>query len=101
MTTPSPSVSPNFVVSRPLASAPPPLAGSSELRVRLFSHWPDLYARALRFSRNNAVAEDVLQDTFERAMRFEDQFEPNSNLRAWLHRIIVSVFYHPLSPPAP
>ena len=25
-------------------------------------------------------------------MRFEDQFEPNSNLRAWLHRIMVSVF---------
>jgi RNA polymerase sigma-70 factor (ECF subfamily) len=64
----------------------------SELRARLASYWPDLYHRALRLSRNEAVAQDVLQDTFERALRFEDQYEPNSNLRAWLQRILLSVF---------
>src|SRR5438128_392251 len=64
----------------------------SELRSRLAAHWPDLYHRALRLARNDAVAQDVLQDTFERALRFEDQYEPNSNLRAWLQRILLSVF---------
>jgi RNA polymerase sigma-70 factor, ECF subfamily len=64
----------------------------SELRSRLSAYWPDLYSRALRLSRNDAIAQDVLQDTFERALRFEDQYEPNSNLRAWLQRILLSVF---------
>ncbi len=69
-----------------------PANPSSELRSRLAAYWPDLYSRALRLSRNDAVAQDVLQDTFERALRFEDQYEPNSNLRAWLQRILLSVF---------
>jgi RNA polymerase sigma-70 factor (ECF subfamily) len=64
----------------------------SELRARLTVHLPDLYNRALRLARNHAVAQDVLQDTFERALRFEDQYEPDSNLRAWLQRILLSVF---------
>ncbi len=64
----------------------------SELRARLGAYWPDLYRRALRLSRNDAVAQDVLQDTFERALRFEGQYEPDSNLRAWLQRIMLSVF---------
>jgi len=64
----------------------------TELRARLAAHWPDLYHRALRLARNDAVAQDVLQDTFERALRFEGQYEPGSNLRAWLQRILLSVF---------
>jgi RNA polymerase sigma-70 factor (ECF subfamily) len=71
---------------------PRPGNDDSELRSRLAAHWPDLYSRALRLSRNDAIAQDVLQDTFERALRFEDQYEPNSNLRAWLQRILLSVF---------
>jgi RNA polymerase sigma-70 factor (ECF subfamily) len=65
---------------------------ATELRAHLAAHWPDLYHRALRLARNDAVAQDVLQDTFERALRFEDQYEPGSNLRAWLQRILLSVF---------
>jgi RNA polymerase sigma-70 factor (ECF subfamily) len=64
----------------------------SELRAHLVAHWSDLYSRALRLARNEAIAQDVLQDTFERALRFEKQYEPNSNLRAWLQRILLSVF---------
>lgn len=64
----------------------------SELRAHLTTYWPDLYNRALRLARNEAIAQDVLQDTFERALRFEGQYEPNSNLRAWLQRILLSVF---------
>ncbi|HEX9295849.1 MAG TPA: RNA polymerase sigma factor [Polyangiaceae bacterium] len=67
-------------------------APESELRAGLTTHWPDLYRRALRLARNETVAQDVLQDTFERALRFETQYEPNSNLRAWLQRILLSVF---------
>src|SRR5258708_20312874 len=65
---------------------------ATELRTRLADFRPELYARALRLARNDAVAQDLLQDTLERALRFESQYEPNSNLRAWLQRILLSVF---------
>jgi RNA polymerase sigma-70 factor (ECF subfamily) len=67
-------------------------APESELRAHLAAYWPDLYRRALRLTRNDAIAQDVIQDTLERALRFEDQYEPHSNLRAWLQRILHSVF---------
>ena len=67
-------------------------APETELRAGLRTHWPELYRRALRLARNESVAQDVLQDTLERALRFERQYEPNSNLRAWLQRILLSVF---------
>jgi RNA polymerase sigma-70 factor (ECF subfamily) len=78
--------------AQPHACFPNSTQGASELRSRLAAHWPDLYHRALRLARNDAVAQDVLQDTFERALRFESQYEPDSNLRAWLQRILLSVF---------
>jgi RNA polymerase sigma-70 factor (ECF subfamily) len=85
------TASPSHALSRPAAAAPR-AAQPTELRARLAAHWPDLYNRALRLARNDALAQDVLQDTFERALRFEDQYEPGSNLRAWLQRILLSVF---------
>jgi RNA polymerase sigma-70 factor (ECF subfamily) len=65
---------------------------ATELRDHIGKHFGELYAHALRLARNATVAQDILQDTFERALRFESQYEPNSNLRAWLHRILLSVF---------
>ena len=53
---------------------------------------PMLRARALRLSRDGAAAEDLVQDTLERALRFASTFEPDSNLRAWTHKILLSVF---------
>jgi RNA polymerase sigma-70 factor (ECF subfamily) len=83
-----------MTASLPIAysRAKPPRGPESELRSRLTTHLPDLYSRALRLSRNDAVAQDVLQDTIERALRFEGQYEQGSNLRAWLQRILLSVF---------
>jgi RNA polymerase sigma-70 factor (ECF subfamily) len=75
-------------LSAPRITSPP----ASELRDQIGKYWPELSARALRLARNQATAEDLLQDTFERALRFESQYEPNSNLRAWLYRILLSVF---------
>jgi RNA polymerase sigma-70 factor, ECF subfamily len=47
-----------------------------------------LYATALRLTRNRADAEDLVQDTFVKALRFSDRFEPGTNLRAWLSTIL-------------
>ena len=47
-----------------------------------------LYATAMRLTRNRADAEDLVQDTMVRALRFRDRFEPGTNLRAWLYTIL-------------
>jgi RNA polymerase sigma-70 factor (ECF subfamily) len=47
-----------------------------------------LYRTALRLTRSPADAEDLVQDTYLRAFRAADQFEPGTNLRAWLFTIL-------------
>jgi RNA polymerase sigma-70 factor (ECF subfamily) len=47
-----------------------------------------LYRTARRLSRDPADAEDLVQDTYLRAFRAADQFEPGTNLRAWLFTIL-------------
>jgi RNA polymerase sigma-70 factor (ECF subfamily) len=47
-----------------------------------------LYRAALRLSRTSADAEDLVQDTYLKAFRAADRFEPGTNLRAWLFTIL-------------
>lgn len=47
-----------------------------------------LYATALRLTRNRPDAEDLVQDTIVKALRFSDGFERGTNLRAWLYTIL-------------
>ena len=47
-----------------------------------------LFATAMRLTRNRADAEDLVQDTVVKALRFRDRFEPGTNLRAWLYTIL-------------
>jgi RNA polymerase sigma-70 factor (ECF subfamily) len=47
-----------------------------------------LYATALRLTRNRADAEDLVQDTFVKALRFSDRFARGTNLKAWLYTIL-------------
>ena len=47
-----------------------------------------LYATALRLTRNRADAEDLVQDTFVKSLRFAGSFTPGSNLKAWLFTIL-------------
>lgn len=51
-----------------------------------------LYAAALRLTGSRAQAEDLVQDTMLQAYLAWDRFEPGSNLRAWMHRILVNGF---------
>jgi RNA polymerase sigma-70 factor, ECF subfamily len=53
---------------------------------------PDLRGRAIRLAGNTALADDLLQDTVERSLRFSSQYEPGTNLRAWVSQILFSVF---------
>lgn len=51
-----------------------------------------LYAGALRMTRNPADAEDLLQETFVRAFSAFHQYQDGTNLKAWLYRILTNTF---------
>src|SRR6476646_10187304 len=55
-------------------------------------HMSALYAAALRMTRNERDAEDMVQDALLRAYRFFDTFEAGTNCKAWLFRILTNVF---------
>jgi len=51
-----------------------------------------LYAMALRLTRNPTDAQDLVQDTLIRAYAAFGRFQQGTNLKAWLYRILTNVF---------
>jgi RNA polymerase sigma-70 factor, ECF subfamily len=51
-----------------------------------------LYAAAMRMTRNPADAADLVQETFVKAFKAFGQFEQGTNLKAWLYRIQTNTF---------
>jgi RNA polymerase sigma-70 factor (ECF subfamily) len=51
-----------------------------------------LYAAAMRMTRNPADAEDLVQDTYVKAFAAFHQFQEGTNLKAWLYRILTNSF---------
>lgn len=63
------------------------------------NHRPALLRAALKFCHGDeALAEDMVQDTYVKALRHADRFASGTNLRAWLLRIlyntVMSVYRH-------
>jgi RNA polymerase sigma-70 factor, ECF subfamily len=53
---------------------------------------PSLYNIASWLSRNPTDAEDLVQETFLKALRGFSSFEPDSNFRAWIFRILRNTY---------
>jgi RNA polymerase sigma-70 factor (ECF subfamily) len=81
-------------VPNPVAARRAPVVASDtqELRAGLVALIPELRARASRLCGDPSAADDVVQDTIERALRFEGQYQRGTNLRAWAFQILFSVF---------
>lgn len=63
-----------------------------EIDILLREHINGLYSLALRMTRNQLDAEDLVQDTALKAYRFFHKFEPGSNFKAWIYRILTNNF---------
>ncbi|MFP5251885.1 MAG: sigma-70 family RNA polymerase sigma factor, partial [Actinomycetes bacterium] len=51
-----------------------------------------LYAAAMRMTRNPADAADLVQETLLKAYAAYDSFQQGTNLRAWLYRIQTNTY---------
>jgi RNA polymerase sigma-70 factor, ECF subfamily len=61
---------------------------SARFSDELLRQAPDLYRLARRLTGNQADAEDLVQDTFSRALLSQAQYRPDTQLRAWVFRIL-------------
>ncbi len=76
-----------------------PLAGqetAEDPREELVEHLRSLRAFAISLTRNVTAADDLVQDTIVKAWSNFDKFEPGTNLRAWLFRILRNTFFSDL-----
>lgn len=55
-------------------------------------HMDALYRTALRMTKNESDAQDLVQEAYVKAYRFWDKFELGSNCRAWLFKIMTNIF---------
>src|SRR5262245_17457990 len=78
------------VSSRPRDRFAHPTASNRE--DLLLRELPVLRERARFLERNQAGAEDLVQDTMEKALRSWARFKPGSSVRAWLLRIMQNQF---------
>ncbi|MDP9265091.1 MAG: sigma-70 family RNA polymerase sigma factor [Chloroflexota bacterium] len=65
---------------------------SDEFEEQALSYLDALYRTGLRMTRSEAEAQDLVQETYIKALRFRDQFTPGTNLKAWLFRILTNTF---------
>src|ERR1700692_5056896 len=66
-----------------------PLAGFEELAMPLFD---SLYNFARWLAQNSNDAEDLVQETYMKALRSFASFQPGSNFRAWIFQILRNTF---------
>jgi len=69
-----------------------PGPGDESFEVGLLAHLPVLRHVALRLTRRQHDAEDLVQETVARAIAHQAQFHRGTNLRAWLLTIERSIF---------
>jgi len=65
----------------------------SAFEKEILKHIDSLYNTALRLTRNESSARDLVQDAYLRAVKFWKSFEKGTNSRAWMYKILMNLFY--------
>jgi RNA polymerase sigma factor (sigma-70 family) len=71
---------------------PSPAARSAAFEELALPLFPSLYNHAFWLARNQAEAEDLVQETFTKALRAFDSFQSSTNFKAWIFRILRNTF---------
>ncbi|MBX3091801.1 MAG: sigma-70 family RNA polymerase sigma factor, partial [Cryobacterium sp.] len=74
------------------SSRPPEVDLSDLFEEQALPFMDQLYAAAMRMTRNPADASDLVQETFVKAFAAFAKFEQGTNLKAWLYRILTNTF---------
>ena len=64
----------------------------NEFEALLTPHLEALYGTAVRMTRSPQEADDLVQDACLKAFRFLDKFQPGTNFKAWIFKIMTNVF---------
>ena len=70
----------------------PPSQTQSLFHARILCYLPEMRARASRLCRSSGDADDLVQHTVEKALRFASRLRTHSNPRAWLLRTLFNLF---------
>ena len=57
------------------------------------SHLDALYRGGLRLTRDPDKAQDLVQDTYARALRYQHSYQPGTNMKAWLFAIMRNLYW--------
>src|SRR4029077_19226472 len=71
---------------------PLPYSGDMQTEQLVPTFESALYARAMRLVRSRSDAWDLVQDTYERALRGRATFQAGTNLRLWMMTIMYNLF---------
>jgi RNA polymerase sigma-70 factor (ECF subfamily) len=72
--------------------AEPPVDVRALFESQAIQYMDQLYAAAMRMTRNPSDAADLVQETFVKAYQAFGQFQQGTNLKAWLYRIQTNTF---------
>jgi RNA polymerase sigma-70 factor (ECF subfamily) len=84
----------NLCLNRPSPLAFTNMATPSrdQFQKEAFPFMEEILASALRMTRQRENAEDLLSEVYSRAWKSYGQFQPGTNMRAWLYKILTNTF---------
>ena len=80
------------VDSTAMSDTQPPAELRELFEEQALQYMDQLYAAALRMTRNPADAGDLVQETYMKAYAAFKSYEQGTNLKAWLYRILTNTF---------